>query len=54
MADALLTYAQSSDPASQHFADQTALYARGQWLRLPFAQAEIAADTELSVTMLRQ
>lgn len=54
VADALLTYAQSSDPASRHFADQTALYARGQWLRLPFAEAEIVADPELSVTRLRQ
>lgn len=44
IADAILSYSQSTDPASPHFADQTELYAAKQWHRLPFAPAEIAAQ----------
>lgn len=54
MADALLTYAQSSNPASPHHADQTALYAKGQWLRLPFSEAAITKDPAFSVKTLRR
>ena len=44
VADAILTYGQSTDPASPHFADQTRLHARKGWVRLPFSKAQIAAD----------
>ena len=44
VADAVLSYSQSSDPASPHFADQTRLYSAKQWHRLPFTPAQIAAD----------
>ena len=44
VADAILTYGQSTDPASPHFADQTRLHAQKRWVRLPFSKAEIAAD----------
>jgi acyl-homoserine-lactone acylase len=44
VADAVLSYSQSTDPASPHFGDQTRLYARKGWHRLPFTAAEIAAD----------
>lgn len=42
VADALLSYSQSTDPESTHYADQTRLYSRKEWHRLPFRQAEIA------------
>ncbi len=44
VADAILTYSQSTDPASPVFADQTRLHARKGWVRLPFSAAAIAAD----------
>jgi acyl-homoserine-lactone acylase len=44
VADAVLTYSQSTDPASAHYADQTLLHARKGWVRLPFHAADIAAE----------
>ncbi|AOL93849.1 acyl-homoserine-lactone acylase [Porphyrobacter sp. LM 6] len=44
VADAILSYSQSTNPASPHFADQTRAYAAKQWHRLPFHAAEIAAE----------
>ena len=44
VADAILSYSQSTDPASPHFVDQTRLYASKQWHRLPFAHDEITAQ----------
>jgi acyl-homoserine-lactone acylase len=52
VARALLTYSQSSDPASPHYADQGAMFAAGTWLHLPFTAVEIAADPALTVTRL--
>jgi len=43
VADAILSYSQSSNPASPHFADQTRAYAGKQWQRLPFNAEEIRA-----------
>ncbi len=43
VADAILSYSQSSNPASDHYADQTRLYSAKQWNRLPFSPEEIAA-----------
>jgi acyl-homoserine-lactone acylase len=49
-ADAVLTYSQSTDPRSPHFADQTARYATADpWRRVSFTPAEIAADPALRV-----
>lgn len=45
VADAVLSYSQSTDPASPHFGDQTLLYSAKRWHHLPFTPAEIAADT---------
>lgn len=42
-AEALLTYSQSSDPASPFSADQTQLFSDKQWVALPFTPAEIKA-----------
>lgn len=39
--DALLSYSQSTDPASPHFADGTRAYSAKRWNRLPFTPAQI-------------
>lgn len=43
VADAILSYSQSTNPASPHYADQTRAYARKEWHRLPFHKADIRA-----------
>ncbi len=42
-----LTFSLSDDPASAHNGDYTRAYSAGQWLKLPFSEAEIAADPKL-------
>ena len=42
--DALLSYSQSTDPASPYYADQTRAFSVKKWHRLPFTPAQIAAD----------
>ncbi len=43
VADTILVPAQSSDPESPYFADQTELYSRKEWVRFPYCEEEIAA-----------
>ncbi len=43
VADAILSYSQSTNPASPHYADQTRNYSAKEWHRLPFSDEEIAA-----------
>ena len=43
--DAILSYSQSTDPASAHFTDQTSAYAVKAWHRLPFHADDIAVQT---------
>ncbi|NHZ62310.1 acylase [Massilia genomosp. 1] len=43
-AQAVLSYSQSVDPASPHYADQTGLFSSKTWHTLPFTEAQIAAD----------
>lgn len=50
-ADAVLSYSQSTDPASPFYADQTRQYSAKQWNRLPFTQAEIAA-AKIGLTLI--
>ncbi len=38
---AILTYSQSTDPASDHYADATELYSQGGWIDLPFCERDI-------------
>ncbi len=45
----IVTYSESSNPASPHYADQTALFSRKQWLPDRFCAAQIAADPHLKV-----
>jgi len=47
----LLTYSQSSDPLSEHYADQTELFSRQIWPALPFAESQIEAETLESTTL---
>ncbi|MEM6640141.1 MAG: penicillin acylase family protein [Pseudomonadota bacterium] len=47
VAEALLSYSQSSDPEDENFADQTELYQNKQWVSLPFREADILADPNL-------
>ncbi|HEY0682871.1 MAG TPA: acylase [Steroidobacter sp.] len=49
----LLTYSQSEEADSPFVVDQTKLYSIGQWLQLPFTEAEIAADKELRSLALK-
>lgn len=43
---AILTYSQSDNPDSQHFADQTELFSKKQWRPILFTAKAIAADTK--------
>ena len=45
VADAILSYSQSTNPASPHAYDQTRAYAEKKWHRLPFSAEAIAAET---------
>ncbi|UVO54171.1 penicillin acylase family protein [Sphingomonas sp. SUN039] len=44
VADAMLSYSQSTDPASPHYADQTRAFSAKQWHRLPFSAAEVERE----------
>lgn len=44
VAQALLTYGQSTNPASPHAADQLRLFSRKQWPRLPFHPEDVARE----------
>jgi acyl-homoserine-lactone acylase len=41
VADAILTYSQSTDPRSPHASDQTRAFSAKTWHRLPFTAAEV-------------
>ena len=36
----MVTYSQSTDPASDHYADATGLYSSGGWIDMPFCEAD--------------
>jgi acyl-homoserine-lactone acylase len=46
---AILTYSQSTDPTSPHYADQTRLYEAKGWTDMLFDEADILADPELTI-----
>ncbi len=50
---AILTYSQSPEADSPHYSDQTELYARSEWLQLPFTEEEILADPNLKTLTLQ-
>ena len=45
--------AEAPEADSPHYYDQTELYARGEWLQLPFTDEEILADPNLRTLTLR-
>lgn len=47
----ILTYSQSVDPTSPWYSDQTELYSRKEWVRMPFCAADVAA-AQISVERL--
>ena len=53
-AQGMLTYSQSPESDSPHYQDLTELYAAGQWIDLPFTEAEITADPQLRHIKLQQ
>lgn len=54
VAEGILTYSQSSSPANANFSDQTRKYAAGEWVKLPFTEAQIKADTNLKEVKISQ
>lgn len=50
-ANAILTYSQSTDPASPNYADATRLYSQSGWIDMPFCQADIEAQEVGRVTI---
>ncbi|WP_246155246.1 penicillin acylase family protein [Saccharopolyspora hirsuta] len=53
-ASTLLTYSQSADPTSPHYADQTRLFSAGQWVPARFGEREIAASPVLRVEVISE
>jgi acyl-homoserine-lactone acylase len=52
-AQGMLTYSQSPEPESPHYADLTKLYSRGEWIDFPFTEDEILADPNLRTLTLQ-
>ena len=50
-ASAVLTYSQSTDAASPHFADMTRVYSAEEWVDLPFCAEEVEADTVSEIVL---
>ena len=54
VADAILSYSQSTNPASPHAADQTRAYAEKRWHRLPFHRKDIRAQAIGKAVRIRE
>jgi len=54
VAEAVLSYSQSSDPESPHSADQTELFSKKAWVKLPFTPAQIKAQAIAKPVSLQQ
>jgi acyl-homoserine-lactone acylase len=52
IAQGWLTYSQSTNPASPHFADQTRKFSRKEWISFPYSDAQIQADPNYSTQMI--
>ena len=53
-ARALITYSESTDPESPHYADVTKLFSRSGWVKMPFAEGDIRRDPNLQVIKLSE
>ncbi|MEV4683033.1 penicillin acylase family protein [Streptomyces kurssanovii] len=54
VARTLLTYSQSSNPASPHYRDQTALFSGERWVTSRFCERDIMRSPELKVVRVRE
>lgn len=54
VARTLLTYAQSSDPGSPHYRDQTRLFSTERWVASRFCEKDIMASPALEVVRVRE
>ncbi|MEU5220023.1 penicillin acylase family protein [Streptomyces sp. NPDC020807] len=53
VARTLLSYSQSSNPASPHYGDQTRLYSAGRWVTSRFCEKDIMRSPALRVVVVR-
>jgi acyl-homoserine-lactone acylase len=54
VAQAMLTYGQSTNPKSPYYTDQLGVYSRKEWPLLPFAQDKIKADPNYMLLTLTE
>jgi acyl-homoserine-lactone acylase len=54
VAQAMLTYGQSTNPKSPYYADQVGVYSRKEWPVLPFAQEKVKADPNYMLLTLTE
>ena len=54
VAEGILSYGQSSNPAHANFSDQTRKYSAGEWVKLPYTEAQIKADPNYKEIKLTQ
>lgn len=54
VARTLLTYSQSSNPASPHYSDQTELYSGERWVTSRFCEKDIARSPALRVVRVHE
>jgi acyl-homoserine-lactone acylase len=54
VARTLLTYSQSSDPASPHHADQTRLFSGEKWVTSRFCERDVLASPALRIVRVRE
>ncbi|WP_037677039.1 penicillin acylase family protein, partial [Streptomyces afghaniensis] len=54
VARTLLTYSQSSNPDSPHFADQTRLFAGERWVTSRFCEKDILSSPKLKVVRVHE
>jgi acyl-homoserine-lactone acylase len=50
----ILTYSQSTNPASPYFADQTRMFSNKEWVNEAYCENEIAADPNLAVSRISE
>ncbi len=50
-ANTFVTYSLSTDLASEHYDDYTRLYSEKKWLKAAFTEAEVAADTKVTLDL---
>jgi acyl-homoserine-lactone acylase len=48
----VLSYSQSENPESPHYADQTRLFSQKQWLPMRFTESQIRSDPEYKRTVV--